>query len=194
MHCNHNKRPSSAIEEDDARQSKKPADDQAATITTEDLVMTEAEAETETEDQVIEVERKIKTEFRTMKPCIKEDVVEVSVPANGQEPFYISGLKDGLKEGLAIAAYHDVPPSWHASERFTADLNARRLAEVRGVIELMLDHVAELSNLCKSSSDLHEKLTHMLGATWTGLMCPNAQGSGQGTIQVFACYYNLVAA
>ena len=174
----------SAIEEYEVRQSKKPAVAMAETVRvgmTEDLVM----AETETE-------RKIKRKFRISKPCCKEDVIGVSVTANGEKTFYVSGLK-GLKEGLAIAAYHDVQFSWHESDQFTAELNAGRLAEVRGVIELMLDHVDELSNLCKGSDDLRDKLTYMLGATWTGLMCANSQGTGQGTLQCFPCYYMLVA-
>ena len=185
------KRPISAIEDEDARQSKKTS--------TGDLAMAEA-AETVrvgmTGDLVMtetETERKIKTEFRISKPCCKEDVIEVSVTANDEKPFYVSGLKEGRKEGLAIAAYHDVPFLWHESDQFTAELNAGRLAEVRGVIELMLDHVDELSNLCKGSDDLRDKLTYMLGATWTGLMCANSQGTGQGTLQCFPCYYMLVA-
>ena len=208
----------SAIEDEDARQSKKTS--------TGDLAMAEAETaeaeaaetteaaetvrvgmtETETteaeaaEAETAEAGRFDVAAFRKFRkilirrPCVHESAFEIT-KGDGEEPFYISGLHaSGRKEGLAIAAHHDVP------QNVSEESVAARLEEVRDVLRVLLAHVDELAeSLRKFSSakfsrdDLRAKLTYMLGATWTGLMCANSQGTGQGTLQCFPCYYMLVA-
>jgi hypothetical protein len=206
-----NKKRAVSIEEEDARYSN---------MTDDPVMKTEAPSDaTMHDDEESSKKRPIEEEPRSNKrvtigtgrvsalsglkitsPCVGEDTFQIE--AEGK-CVYISGLMQGLKEGLAIAAHQDVPRActWSDGEV------AKRHAEVRQVLIVLLVNADELvENLRKFSryrdtagrvavslEDLRDKLRYILGATWQRFMGVDFQGSGKGTIQCFSSYYTLVA-